>query len=187
MFCTIAILFLFGVIVGNGYNSFHAYSGTIPITAIHINPLLDWSSYLLFGFAAVAIGLLTLLFDKILHKAPIVSWPNALGALALLGVFYFCSACMFLSNTIILLVLMGGFVLSVIIYVRSASALLAALLVAIVGTSAEISFVHSGMYYYARPQIMGVTYWLPFLYGISSVATGQLARALASDDKGRKK
>ncbi len=178
------ILFVFGAIIGNGYNSFHAYSGTIPITAMHINPLLDWSSYLLFGSAAVAIGMLTLLFDKILNKSPVITWPNVLGALILLGVFYFCSACLFLGNTIILMILIFGFILSVMLYDRTVSALLAALIVAIVGTGTEIFFVHSGMYYYARPQIMGVTYWLPFLYGISSVTTGQMARA--SNDGSRR-
>jgi hypothetical protein len=187
MFRTIVILFLFGTLLGNAFNSFHAFSGTIPVTAVHINPLLDWSSYLLFGAASVSIGLLTLLFDKTLHKSlPVVTWPNALGALGLLGVFYLSSACIFLGNALILLILIFGFILAVLLYDRSLSALLAALLIAIVGTAAEIYFVHSGMYYYARPQIMGVTYWLPFLYGISSVATGQLARALASDSKKQK-
>jgi hypothetical protein len=174
-------LFLFGAIGGNLYNSFHAFSGTIPVTPEHINPLLDWTSYLLFGFAGVAIGLVTIVFDKILRKeAPPVNWPAALGAVALLGVFYFVSACMFLSNTVILLILIFGFALSWWLYDRSWYALVAALLVALGGTAIEITLVHFNVYYYSRPQFMGVAYWLPFLYCIASVATGQLARALAA-------
>jgi hypothetical protein len=184
MWRTALILFLFGALVGNAYNSFHAFSGTIPVTLIHINPLLDWSSYLLFGFAGLSIGLLTLFFDKIFkRKIPKVTALNVAGALLFLGLFYFSSACMFLSNTIIILILAIGFILSVILYDRSGTALLAAVIVAIVGTSAEMYFVHSGMYYYSRPQILGVAYWLPLLYGIASVTTGQLARALYYSDR----
>jgi hypothetical protein len=176
---TIIILFLFGALVGNGYNAFHAYSNTIPVTATHINPLLDWTSYLLFGFAAVAIGMLTIVFDKWLRGAvPYVSWRRAAGAIVFLGVFYFSSACIFLSNTVILFILIAGFVLCVALYDRSGTALLAAALVAIAGSLLEMFFVHSGMYYYARPQVLGVTWWLPFLYGIASVTTGQFARAV---------
>jgi hypothetical protein len=177
---TIAVLFLFGAIVGNGYNSLHAHLGTLPITASHPSPLTDWSSYLLFGFAAVGIGMLTLLFDHKLRKeSRVTSWLNAIGALALLGMFYFLSACMFLSNTAIFIILAVGFVLSVLLYDRHGYALLAALLIAIIGTTAEVLQVYYHSYYYARPQIMGVTYWLPLLYGMSSITTGQLARALA--------
>jgi hypothetical protein len=173
-------LFLFGAIGGNLYNSFHAFSGTIPVTPTHINPLLDWTSYLLFGFAGVAIGMTTIVFDKFLRKtAPQPSWPNALSAVALLGVFYFLSACMFLANNAILLLLIFGFALIWWLYDRSWQALSAALLVAIAGTTVEITLVHFNVYYYSRPQFMGVAYWLPFLYCIASVATGQLARALA--------
>ena len=181
MLRTILILFAFGALLGNGFNSMHAYSGTIPITPIHISPLLDWSSYLLFGFAGVSIGLLTLLFDRLGRVKPIVSWTKAIGALRLLGFFYLCSACMFLTNTMILLTLIFGAIVSLYLYDRSINAVAAAILVAIVGTSTEIYFVHSGMYYYSRPQVMGVTYWLPFLYVISSVTTGQLARASVSN------
>ena len=88
---------------------------------------------------------------------------------------------MFLPNTLIFFVLAGGFILSVFLYDRSGYALLAALLVAIAGTTAEVLQVYYHLYYYARPQVMGVTYWLPLLYGLSSITTGQLARALASD------
>jgi energy-coupling factor transporter transmembrane protein EcfT len=104
---------------------------------------------------------------------------KALGGVGLLGVFYFLSACIFLSNNIILIILIFGFILAYLLYGQSRLALMAALLVAIAGTAAEISFVHVHWYYYSRPQIMGVTYWLPFLYGIASITTGQLARVLA--------
>ena len=175
-------LFILGALLGNACNSFHAFSGTIPVTPTHINPLLDWTSYLLFGFAGVAIGVVTLAFDKLFGRnVSSPGWLNAIGAGALLVVFYFISACMFLSNTAILLILILGFLLSWWMYDRTWLALLAALLVAIAGTTVEITLVHLDVYYYARPQFMGVTYWLPFLYGIANVATGQLARALGSE------
>jgi hypothetical protein len=181
---TAVVLFLFGALLGNAYNSLHAYSGAIPITSIHTNPLIDWQSYLLFGFAGLSIGMLTLLFDhKLRKKAPAATWRNALGALALLGIFYVISACMFLSNATILLILIGGFLLSVWLYDRHGLALLAALIVAIIGTSAEILQVYFHSYYYARPEVMGVCWWLPLLYGIASITTGQLARALHYNDQ----
>jgi hypothetical protein len=143
--------------------------------------LLDWSSYLLFGFAGLSIGMLNILIDYLFSNTPtMVSWTKALSGIGLLGIFYFTSACIFLSNNIILLILVFGFLLVFILYAPSGQALLAAVLVAIAGTSAEIYFVHTGMYYYSRPQFMGVTCWLPFLYGIASVTTGQFARLLAS-------
>ncbi len=178
---TLLALFIFGAIIGNLYNSFHAFSGTIPVTPTHINPLLDWSSYLLFGFAGVAIGLATMICDKFFRKnPPSATWPNAIGAGLFLGIFYFISACMFLSNTIILIALIFGFILAWFIYDRSPYTLFTALIVAIAGTAAEITMVNQGVYCYSRPQLMGVAYWLPFLYGLASIATGQIARALNS-------
>ncbi|MCW3125466.1 MAG: hypothetical protein JWO03_1124 [Bacteroidetes bacterium] len=181
MWRTALALFLFGAIVGNGYNSLHAFMGAIPITDVHSNPLMDWSSYLLFGFAGVSIGMLTIFFDKNLRKESLVAnWKNAIASMLLLGVFYFLSACMFISNSVILMILIGGFILSSLLFDRHGYAILAAVLVAIFGTAAEVLQVHYHSYYYARPEIFGVTYWLPFLYGISSITTGQLARALTS-------
>lgn len=181
MLRTVIALFLFGAILGNGYNSLHAFMGAIPVTAIHTNPLLDWTSYLLFGFAGVSIGMLTLLFDRHLRKdSPEVLWQHALSSMLVLGVFYFLSACTFLTNTAILLIEIIGFVFCVWVYDRHGYAVIAAIIVAIIGTSAEVLQVHYQSYYYARPEVMGVTYWLPFLYAISSITTGQLARALAS-------
>jgi hypothetical protein len=181
---TAVALFLFGAIVGNIFNSFHAFSGTIPVTPTHINPLLDWSSYLLFGFAGLSIGVVTLVHDKHLrNNPPGASWLNAIGACALLGVFYFISACMFLSNTTILIVLIAGFGLMLWIYDRSVFAISAAVIVAIGGTGIEIFFTNMNYYSYARPQFMGVTWWLPFLYGIGAVAAGQWARALRGQNE----
>ncbi len=176
---TIIGLFLLGAIGGNLYNSFHAFSGTIPVTPEHINPLLDWTSYLLFGFAGLIIGMVAIAFDKFLRDtAPQPGWPNALSAAALLGVFYFISACMFLSNSVILIILIFGAVLTWWLYDRTWQAILAALLVAAGGTAVEITLIHLNVYYYARPQFMGVAFWLPALYCIASIATGQLARVL---------
>lgn len=175
---TILVLFVLGATFGNLFNSFHAFSGTIPVTPGHLNPLLDWSSYLLFGFAGLAIGSTTLFFDKVFGAPAAPSFKHALGACAMLGVFYFITACMFLSNWLILAVLVCGFALMVRIYDYTWRAVLAAVLVALAGTAAEICMVHAHVYYYSRPQFMGVAYWLPFLYGIASIATGQLARAV---------
>lgn len=183
MLRTALILFAFGALVGNVYNSFHAFSGTIPITAVHSNPLLDWRSYLLFGFAGLSIGMLTLLFDRLRKKTNASSWPKAIGAIALLGVFYLFSACTFLSNTAIFIILLFGFMLSWALYDKSGDAILAAMLVAIVGSAAEIAQVHYESYQYARPEVLGVTYWLPLLYCIASITTGQLARASVSASK----
>ena len=181
IFRAAVLLFVFGAIVGNGFNSFHAYSGTIPVTATHMNPLKDWSSYLLFGFAGLSIGMLSIVLDKLPGgNVKPVSAIKALAGIGLLGIFYFLSACMFLSNGVILGLLIFGFLLSYFLYGRNTVSLGAAFLVAIAGTTAEIIFVQSGMYYYSRPQFMGVAYWLPFLYGIASVTTGQLALALAA-------
>jgi hypothetical protein len=175
---TLLMLFVFGALIGNLFNSFHAFSGTIPVTPTHLNPLLDWSSYLLFGFAGVFIGLATIVFDKLRKDAPASNWPRAISACVLLGVFYFISACMFLSNNVISIILILGFLLSMWLYDRSVFALIAAFIVAIAGTAVEITLIDFKVYHYARPQVMGVAWWLPFLYGIGSIATSQLVRVL---------
>ena len=180
---TILILFLFGAILGNAFNSMHAFSGAIPVTTVHSKPLVDWSSYLLFGFAGVSIGFLTLLFDRIFRKESQHTGPsNAISAMIMLGFFYFISACIFLSDTLIFFILTAGLILAMLLYDRHGLAFLAALIVAVIGTTAEIVQVNFHSYYYARPQIWGVTWWLPLLYGIASVTTGQLARAVHYND-----
>jgi len=56
--------------------------------------------------------------------------------------------------------------------------LLLSLVTAITGTLVEMTLVASGAFSYLQPDILGVPYWLPFMYACASLAIGDLGRSL---------
>jgi hypothetical protein len=58
--------------------------------------------------------------------------------------------------------------------------LLLSLVTAITGTLIEMILVASGAFSYLHSDILGVPYWLPFIYACASLAVGDLGRSLIS-------
>jgi uncharacterized membrane protein YoaT (DUF817 family) len=54
------------------------------------------------------------------------------------------------------------------------------LIIAVLGSLAEIVFVHSGGWAYANPTLFGVPIWFPLAFGTTGLIGGRLARTLTS-------
>lgn len=170
-------LFLLGATFGTALDAYHVYSNieSYPMPVLFG---VAWWVPLLFGAAAVAIGVSHPLVDPLLGHA----WrPRRLllsvGELTWLVLAYLVSATSLPSLA------KGG--LLAIIYLnfwllagRSWQNLLLSLVTAITGTLIEMTLVAAGAFSYVHPEMIGVPSWLPFLYAYASLAIGDLGRTL---------
>jgi uncharacterized membrane protein YoaT (DUF817 family) len=58
--------------------------------------------------------------------------------------------------------------------------LLLSLVTAITGTLVEMTLVAAGAFSYLQPDILGIPYWLLFMYACASLAVGDVGRSLMS-------
>lgn len=170
-------LFLLGAIFGTALDAYHVHS----YVERYPMPVLfgvAWWVPLLFGAAAVAIGVSHPLVDPLLGHA---RRPRRLflsiGELTWLVLAYIVSATSLPSLA------KGG--LLAIIYLnfwllvgRSWQNLLLSLVTAITGTLIEMMLVAAGAFSYVHPEMIGVPFWLPLLYACASQAIGDLGRTL---------
>lgn len=54
------------------------------------------------------------------------------------------------------------------------------LIIGVLGSLAEIVFVHSGGWQYANPTLLGVPIWFPLAFGTTGLIGGRLARTVTS-------
>lgn len=52
------------------------------------------------------------------------------------------------------------------------------LVIALLGTLAEITFVRVGVWRYANPTLLGIPMWFPLAFGTTGLIGGRLARAM---------
>src|SRR5437588_2870568 len=172
-------LFLLGATLGTALDSLHVHSGVerYPMPVLFG---LAWWVPLLFGAAAVAIGYSHPMVDSLLHnERPSHRLSSSFGELTWLLLAYLISASalesivkaglLFLIYLNFWLLMGGGW-----------QNLLLSLVTAITGTLIEMILVASGAFSYLHPDILGVPYWLPFIYACASLAVGDLGRSFMS-------
>ena len=54
------------------------------------------------------------------------------------------------------------------------------LVIGVLGTLAELLFVHSGAWQYANPTVLGMPVWFPVAFGTTGLIGGRMARTLAA-------
>ena len=172
-------LFLLGAILGTALDAFHVYSDVERYPA----PVLfgvAWWVPLLFGIAAVAIGYSHPLIDPIIHnlRRP-RRLTTSIAELAWLLLAYVIAASPIssLAKTILLSLIYFNFWF---LTGRGWQNLLLSLVTAITGTLVEMTLVATGAFSYLQPDILGVPYWLPFMYACASLAVGDLGRSIMS-------
>ncbi|MBA2287338.1 MAG: hypothetical protein H0W02_17850 [Ktedonobacteraceae bacterium] len=174
-------LFLLGATLGTGLDAIYVYTG-IESYATPVFFGLAWWVPLLFGAAAVAIGVSHPRFDLLLQRGrrpPGLS--DSLGALAWLLLAYLIGATSLQS--------LAKFGLLALVYFnfwlltgRSWQNLALSIVTAITGTLIEMILVTAGAFSYRHtsPDMIGVPYWLPWLYACASLAVGGLGRSFMS-------
>lgn len=172
-------LFLLGATFGTALDTFHVYSYVEQYT----HPVLfgvAWWVPLLFGSAAVAIGYSHPLVDPLIHnlRRP-RQLKTSIAQLAWLLLAYLITASPIssLAKTILLMLIYFNFWL---LTGGGWQNLLLSLVTAITGTLVEMTLVAAGAFSYLQPDILGVPYWLPFMYACASLAVGDVGRSLMS-------
>jgi len=170
-------LFLLGTTFGTALDAFHVYSSIEQYTRPAFLGVAWWVP-LLFGFAAVAIGYSHPLIDPLIHN---LRRPRRLSssiaelAWLLLAYVIAASPISSLAKTVLLSLIYFNFWL---LTGRGWQNLLLSLVTAITGTLVEMTLVAAGAFSYLQTDILGVPYWLPFMYACASLVVGDLGRSL---------
>lgn len=171
------ILFLLGATLGTALDAFHVYS---KVERYPVPVLLGvaWWVPLLFGVAAVAIGYSHVRVDPLLGQrrrpARIVF---SFGELTWVALMYVVSASALDSVAkvgLLTVIYLNFWVMAG----RSWQNLLLSIVTAITGTLVEMVLVAGGAFFYLHPDMLGVPYWLPCIYACTSLAVGDVGRAL---------
>jgi hypothetical protein len=170
-------LFLLGATLGTALDAFHVYSYVEQYTRPSFFGVAWWVP-LLFGSAAVAIGYSHPLVDPLIHNIrPPRRISTSVAELGWLVLAYLVAASPLgsLAKAGLLMLIYLNFWLLV---GRGWQNLLLSLVTAITGTLVEMTLVAAGAFYYLQPDILGVPYWLPWIYACASLAVGDLGRSL---------
>ena len=185
----ILIIFAVGFIVGPIGDFYHVHTGTTTyppeIYGFYFLGLPFWVP-LLFGGAALAVGLSHPSFDQMLgpkHRRP---GAQSLSRV-LIGLVFFLGAYILSGYLPVSFGWHNDLILALLAIVAWAlldwtwQGLVLGALTAIAGTAAEIILVHLGIFSYLPPRntLLGVAPWLPWLYFNASVAVGNLGRSLS--------
>ncbi len=170
-------LFLLGATLGTALDAFHVYSYVEQYTRPSFFGVAWWVPFL-FGSAAVAIGYSHPLVDPLVHNIrPPRRISTSIAELGWLVLAYLVAASPLgsIAKTGLLTLIYFNFWLLV---GRGWQNLLLSLVTAITGTLVEMVLVAAGAFYYLQPDILGVPYWLPWIYACASLAVGDLGRYL---------
>lgn len=184
---TALLLFVLGAVLGTLGDLSHVVSGTTAyppgVYGWYFWRLPFWVP-LLFGAATVAIGLSHLAMDSLLggprrpgaRSVPLALIANA----AFLGLYLVSGFLPWETGGLNHLAMAAGAVLIWAAFERTAQGVLLAAGTALAGTAFEMLLVDRGVFSYSprAANFHGVAVWLPWLYAASSVAVGNLARAL---------
>lgn len=174
---TALLLFVLGATLGTFLDALHVLSGTTAYAQPFLFGQAAWVP-LLFGLAAVALGLGRLALGHLVRASPQpASSAEALGAMACFALAYVESA--FLPQTAAVLTL-GLTALGLFVWLdRSIAGCLAVLGAAIAGPLAEAALSLAGAFHYTGARahlVLGVPLWLPILYACAGTAVGAVAR-----------
>jgi hypothetical protein len=174
---TIFWLFVLGATLGTTLDAFQVYS----YVERYPTPVLfgtAWWVPFLFGSAAVAIGYSHPLVDPLIHnmrRPRRISTSIAELTWLLLAYLVAASPLDSPAKTVLLVLIYFNFWL---LTGRGWQNLLLSLVTAITGTLIEMTLVAAGAFSYLQPDILGVPYWLPWIYACASLAIGDLGRSL---------
>src|SRR4030095_8726593 len=173
------ILFILGAILGSFYDGFHHHSGT----TYYPNPWIfkmAWWVPLNFGLAILAVANSHVLMDRILKRSSRpLSWGLVVLGLAFFGAVYWMSGFLPTDRLKYLWVYTGAAIIWL-LFDRTWQGIVLALLTGIAGSAVEITLIALKLFFYVRPDFMGIPYWLPGLYFAASVTVGNLGRKLIS-------
>lgn len=176
-------LFLLGAVTGTALDALHVHSDVERYPSPFLFGVAWWVP-LLFGAAAVAIGVSHALVDPLLRQYRSPPLINSFAELAWLVLAYLISAGSLdrLTKTgLLLLIYMNFWMLAG----HAWQNLVLSFVTAVTGTLIEMILVSAGAFVHLHPDLLGVPYWLPCMYAIASLAVGDVGRSLVRTSGGR--
>ena len=173
------VLLLAGAGLGTLFDATHVATNTTAYTTPAYLGLAWWVP-LLYAAAGLGIGLSHPQLDRLLGRPRRPLHPAALllGIIAL-GAMWTGSGLLPLPHWQRGLILAPAALLVWWALDRTRAGLALAALTALIGCTIEILLSRLGLFIYINPDIAGIASWIPWIYGVASVAIGNLGRALA--------
>jgi Insulin-induced protein (INSIG) len=179
------LLVLLGAVVGPIFDFAHVHTGAIG----YARPLilgLDWWVPLVYIGAAVGIGLSHPWLDRMLGRRS--RWPHTRARLAvgLAGVcaIWLASGAIPLDSVSVTAILAPASLALWWALDRTWQGLIMACGTALSGVLVELTLTGAGLFHHNHRDMLGLAYWLPWLYVAGSVGIGNIGRALAGDARG---
>lgn len=175
------ITFILGAILGPIGDGFHTHSQTLYYPEVLFLKMAWWVPFL-FGSATVFIAHSHLTFDRLLKRPQKkLSWTTVVIGLASFMFLYFCSGFLKIETIPMVVFLAIGSSMVYLTMDRTWQGAIYCVLTALIGSLVEVAISGFDLFYYYEPDILGIPYWLPFLYIAASVAVGNFARKLSSE------
>ena len=176
-FARVALLFVFGAVVGSALDGLHTHSGSIAYASPWVFMMSPWTP-VIFGLAGLSVGLSYPLAERVTGRRPgrELTWVEVGGGFAVFAGLYAVSGYLPASNTVKLVVLMVGAAGLFAWLARTALGLALAVATAVVGPLVEVGLVRAGLFGYREPDALGVAMWLPALYASGSIAFGAVGQ-----------
>jgi hypothetical protein len=177
------VLAALGATFGTLFDYAHVRTGAIVYPGDPPLGVPAWVPFLYMG-AALSIGLLHPVGDRLLHRRP--RFPHtparlAIGFLGLCAIWFLSGALPFDTLTVSALLATAGVAMWWWLD-RTWQGLLAAAATALGGCLTEVVLSRSGAFRHTHPDVLGVALWLPWIYVAASVGLGNVGRFLAERD-----
>jgi hypothetical protein len=173
-------LTLAGAVVGPLLDAIHTHTGTTVYTSPHLLGIAWWTPPL-FAFAGLSVGLLRPWLERF---SPDPSPPTA-ARLAGSGSLFVAAYAWSGLGPAKCAALATLFVVQWLAFDRTRVGLATALAAGLVGPALEVGLVHAGTFRHLAPDVLGVPFWLPWLYASGAVAWGLVGSRLTVDSRAR--
>ena len=175
-------LFLLGMTLGSALDAIHTHTGTTAYTT-PVAFRAAWWVPIEFGLAGVAVGLGRRLVERSFRaETPAPPAPRLLLGLVFFIAAFASSGLLSRHPAVACAVLGALFAAAWILCDRTGIGLLAAALTAATGVAVEVALVRGGLFHYTEPGVLGVSYWLPLLYGTAAIGIGNLGKQWSRAD-----
>lgn len=172
------VLALVGFTIGTLLDGAHTHTNKIQYTT-PVFWLFAWWTPFIFACGSLTTGLSRPLAEKILRlSACRPSMKNVISANAIFYLAYVLSGYLPLTAIGITVVLVLLWIVLWLLCDRTFLGVALSLITATWGPSLEMGLSKLGVFHYVEPNFFSVTSWLPALYAIAAISSGQLGKAL---------
>ena len=176
-------LALLGAALGPILDYAHVATGAIRYTPpVRFVP---WWVPLLYTGAALSIGLSHPAADRLLRRAPApLTRPRLVAGFAAFCAVWFLSGALPFGSLVVAAILAPASLALWWWLDRTWQGLVQAALTAAGGCAVELTLTRAGLFAHNHPDVLGLAWWLPWIYVAASVGVGNVGRWLVRGERG---